>query len=83
MGPGLDVGWLNEVKVVDEQRIVEIETKLAHQELTLEALNAVVTEQTTRLMRLEELTERLLDRVQSLSDAGASAAVGDERPPHY
>ena len=83
MGPGLDVGWPDEVKVVDEQRIVEIETKLAHQELTLEALNAVVTEQTSRLMRLEELTERLLDRVQSLSDAGASDAVGDERPPHY
>ena len=83
MGPGLDVGWPDEVKVVDEQRIVEIETKLAHQELTLEELNAVVTEQTSRLMRLEELTERLLDRVQSLSDAGTSAAVGDERPPHY
>ncbi|MEM7501561.1 MAG: SlyX family protein [Pseudomonadota bacterium] len=68
---------------MDEQRIVEIETKLAHQELTLEELNAVVTEQDSRLMRLEELTERLLDRVQSLSDAGASTAVGDERPPHY
>ncbi len=79
----MDVGWLNEVKVVDEQRIVEIETKLAHQELTLEELNTVVTEQSSRLARLEDLTERLLERVQSLSDSGASAAGGDERPPHY
>lgn len=68
---------------MDEQRIVEIETKLAHQELSLEELNAVVTEQNSRLARLEDLTERLLERVQSLSDAGGAASADDERPPHY
>lgn len=68
---------------MDEQRIVEIESKLAHQELSLEELNTVVTEQSSRLTRLEDLTERLLERVQSLSDSGGAAAAGDERPPHY
>ena len=68
---------------MDEQRIVEIETKLAHQELSLEELNAVVTEQNSRLASLEDLTERLLERVQSLSDGGGAASADDERPPHY
>ena len=73
----------NEVTVVDEQRIVEIESKLAHQELAVEQLNTVVTDQQSRLNRLEEVSQRLLERVSGLDAADTAAEAADERPPHY
>lgn len=68
---------------MDEERIIEIETKLAHQEHTVQQLNDVVTEQGSRISQLEDLCRALVDRLQSLSSNLPAAAEQDERPPHY
>ena len=67
---------------MDEKRIVEIESKVAHQELLLEELNAVLTDQQMRIGKLEARSERLAERLEALGEPGA-AATTDEPPPHY
>ncbi|MCB1844342.1 MAG: SlyX family protein [Halioglobus sp.] len=69
---------------MDEQRIIEIETKLAYQEHMLSELNQALADQQSQLSHLERLSDRLVERLQSMSGAGESGeASNDERPPHY
>ncbi len=68
---------------MNENRLIEIETKLAHQEDLLETLNTVVTEQAAQISRLEELNRSLIDRVKSIADASSVDSPQDDRPPHY
>lgn len=68
---------------MDEERVIEIETKLAHQEHTVQQLNDVVTEQGARIGQLEDLCRALVERLQSLSSNLPAASDQDERPPHY
>jgi SlyX protein len=68
-----------------DDRLVDIETKLAHQELVVEQLNEIVTEQQARIGRLEETCRSLAVRLQSVAQA-SSAGAGrpeDDVPPHY
>ena len=66
-----------------EQRFVDIETKLAHQEHLLLELNDVITKQQENIMRLEKLCASIIERVRSLGEALPAEAGGDEKPPHY
>lgn len=68
---------------MSEQRLVEIESKLAHQDQLLLELNDVVTRQQATIMQLEELCKSLMERVRTIGDALPDAAQPDERPPHY
>lgn len=68
---------------MDEDRLIEIETKLAHQEDLVNELNTVVTDQQAQISRLEELCRSLISRVRSLADAETTGDSGDDRPPHY
>ena len=68
---------------MDESRLIEIETKLAHQEDLVNELNNVVTDQQAQISRLDELCRALVSRVRSISDGEAVGSPEDERPPHY
>ncbi len=68
---------------MSEERLVDIETKLAHQDQLLAELNDVVTRQQAKIMKLDELFGSLVDRVRSIGDAMPGDGVQDERPPHY
>lgn len=67
----------------DEQRIVEIETKLAHQEYLVSELNEALTDQQSRISALELRCDGLLDRIKALGESGPSGSDIDEQPPHY
>ena len=68
---------------LDEDHLIDIETKLAHQEQLLSELNDALTNQQAQIGRLESLCKSLIERFKSLADkAGADQATG-ERPPHY
>ena len=71
------------VKRVTEERLIKIETKLAHQENLLTELDEIVASQQAQITRLERLCRSLTDRIRSLSDAGPDDQVADQRPPHY
>jgi len=66
-----------------EQRFVDIETKLAHQEHLLLELDDVITRQQEKIMRLEGLCESIIERLRSLGEAAAVDPNVQEVPPHY
>jgi len=61
--------------------MINIETKLAHQEHLLEELNVIMTSQQAQISHLENLCKSLIEKMHDLSEPGVSA--GDETPPHY
>jgi len=68
---------------MSEERFIDLETRLAHQDQLLNELNDVVTAQQAKLMQLEELSRALIDRVKAVNDGGPEGDPADEIPPHY
>ncbi len=68
---------------MSEERFVDLETRLTHQDQLLNELNDVVTAQQAKIMQLEELCKALTQRVRAASDGLSENDPGDERPPHY
>ncbi len=68
---------------MSEERFIELETRVAHQDQMLHELNDVVTDQQAKIMQLEELCRSLIDRVRSLGEGRPTGDPADERPPHY
>lgn len=66
-----------------EDRIIDIEMKLAHQEHLVDELNQVVFRQQQKIDELEMLLTALAKRFRELSDAGQDRAAANEKPPHY
>jgi len=65
-------------------RLIEIETKLAFQEDTIQALNTVVCQQQKQIDQLEATLRLLIDRFRQLSaDPPPAGPPADEKPPHY
>lgn len=69
---------------MSDDRLMEIETKLAFQEQTIEDLNDVLYEHQQEIERLGAMCDALVKRVKELSEAtpGIDAPV-NEKPPHY
>ena len=68
---------------MSEDRLIEIESKLAHQEQLMLELNDVVTEQQAKIMQLELLCSSLVERVQAIDESAPGDGPQDDRPPHY
>ena len=68
---------------MSDDRLIDIEMKLAHQEQTLIELNDALAKQQESIMTLEQLCASMAERVSSMGDAQSSAPPGDDRPPHY
>ncbi|MDG2107762.1 MAG: SlyX family protein [Woeseiaceae bacterium] len=68
---------------MSEERFIDLESKLAHQDQILHELNDVVTEQQAKIMQIEELCKMLIQRARSSSEILLDSDSGDERPPHY
>jgi SlyX protein len=68
---------------MSEERFIDLESRLAHQDQLLHELNDVVTAQQAKIMQLDELCRSLIDRVRSIGDGVSTGDEGDERPPHY
>lgn len=68
---------------MSEERFIDLETRLAHQDQLLFDLNDAITKQQEKIMCLEELCASIVERIRSLGDASPSGAQTDEPPPHY
>ncbi|MDR3418281.1 MAG: SlyX family protein [Nevskia sp.] len=68
---------------MDEQRQIELETKLAYQEETLQVLSQEVARQQRRIEQLEACCRELLQRGRTAAEAALRGAPADEVPPHY
>ena len=69
---------------MSEERLVEIETKIAFQEQTIEDLNDVLYKQQQEIERLGSICDTLVKRVKELSEFTPGIdAPANEKPPHY
>jgi SlyX protein len=68
---------------MSEERLIEIETKIAHQDLIIEELNEVVCRQQEAIERLESAVKTLGKRLLEVADGGLEIGPGNKKPPHY
>lgn len=66
-----------------QERMTEVEIKLAHLEDHIEVLNDSIIRQQALIEKLELNLERLRDRLEAEREAGADGDPADEKPPHY
>lgn len=66
-----------------EERLIEIESKIAFQEDAVQELNKVIYQQQKQIDQLEAICSALINHVRDLSDAMAETSTGNEKPPHY
>ena len=67
----------------DTSRIDALEFRIAHQDATIEELNAAVTEQWKLIDRLERRISALNERVAEAEASAGSAPAANKPPPHY
>ena len=63
-----------------EQRMNELEMRVAHQEKTIAELNDVITAQWKKMETLERKLQRFGEELEALDSAEAPA---NQKPPHY
>ena len=68
---------------VDDEKLIDIETKLAHQEHQLAELDDALSNQQAQIGNLEHLCQTLVERIRALSETGVGGNADDEKPPHY
>ncbi|MBB3117456.1 MULTISPECIES: SlyX family protein [Telluria group] len=65
----------------DEDRFIDIEIKLAHQEDLVESLNTRIYEQQKQIDKLEAMLNALAEHLRNNAQHGQTPL--NERPPHY
>jgi SlyX protein len=73
--------FISGTAVSDEDRFIDIEIKVAHQENLVESLNQTIYEQGRRIDQLEAMVAKLAEHVRVMRDTGQGPV--NERPPHY
>lgn len=68
---------------MSEERLVDLETRLAYQDQLVEALNKLVYEQDKRVRKLEETCNELSKQFTTLVEDPGVAENDDQPPPHY
>jgi len=66
-----------------EDRLIELETRFAHQEVTVEQLNQAIIEQQKRIDGLQLICDQLASQLKEVQQPGEHADPLDQAPPHY
>lgn len=68
-----------------QEQLIDLQTRVAYQEDTLEQLNQVITQQDADINQLKQQIRILVQRMEdSLRTQGQDGELmQDERPPHY
>jgi uncharacterized coiled-coil protein SlyX len=66
-----------------EERLIEIEQKLSHQDFAMEQAQETLHEQGLLIAQLEITIKKLSDRLNEAAGAANQVGPGDEKPPHY
>lgn len=65
------------------ERLTELEVRVAFQEKTIQDLNEVVTDQQRRIDRLTRELEAMKSRLSALAPAMVIPQEEEKPPPHY
>jgi SlyX protein len=67
---------------MSDERLTNLEIKIAHQEHALEEMSSVIYEQQKTIDKLENLLNGLTNRLKDALEDGQEIR-GNEKPPHY
>ena len=67
----------------DEQRLTDLEIKIAHQDHTIEELHQVIYRQQKEIEQIEKKLSVLIQKFQEQQDGSPDIGPGDQKPPHY
>ncbi|MBA56423.1 MAG: SlyX protein [Pseudomonadales bacterium] len=65
-----------------EEKFVDVETRMAFQDDTIQQLSDVIYRQQQQIDKLDKTVQLLVDKVQDLMQ-DLPGKVVDEKPPHY
>lgn len=65
-----------------DEKIIDIETRMAFQDDSIQELSDVLYRQQQRIDQLEKTVLLLLNKIEDLMQEGGGKIV-DEKPPHY
>ncbi|MCM2348715.1 MAG: SlyX family protein [Bacteriovoracaceae bacterium] len=68
---------------MNEERIINLEIKFAHQDNFLDELNKIVTAQQQTIERLEKDILDLKRSINSEHGVQGNRSLKDDKPPHY
>jgi|TARA_B100001059_G_scaffold229147_1_gene261291 SlyX protein len=68
---------------MQDNRFIDIETKLSYQESLLDQLNSIIIKQQAELDMLKRSLKNLQERISVLNEISSETINADERPPHY
>ena len=66
-----------------EDRFIDIEIKLAHQEHLVESLGQRIYEQQQQIDKLQQMCNLLVQHVRDQARNNSGGALAHEPPPHY
>jgi len=66
-----------------KERIIELETRLAFQEQTIQALNGALVDQQRQIDRLRRDLEKLRERIDAVGVSNVASPSDETPPPHY
>ncbi|MCP4755757.1 MAG: SlyX family protein [Proteobacteria bacterium] len=70
--------------MTEEERLIDIETKIAFQERTIKELNDVVYDQQKQIDKLNDISNALAGKIKELFETATDAKPpANEKPPHY
>jgi len=64
-------------------QLTDLQTRLAFQEESIDALNATVAQQAQKISELQQAFKEVAKRLHSLSDAHTASDAEETPPPHY
>ncbi len=64
-------------------RVTELEIRLAYQEELIDSLNTIVAEQQLQIGKLEETCKLLNSKIESVTSAASFKNQPEPPPPHY
>ncbi len=67
----------------DHERVVELETRLAFLEQTVDDLSDIITEQQQRMALLEGALKHLNSKIDQAGGGGIKPLEDETPPPHY
>ena len=68
---------------INDERIIELETKISYQEDMIQELNKHVIDQQKQIDMLTNLYESLKEQYKEIMSSLSEVVTDEEKPPHY